>query len=131
MTYEGYIYKCLRLNIKKNSYRTFKLSQSNLAEKIINHVGLTVSESLKERDTSAVKPLLHKEKSSIGRKCIQNYRTEVGMLSYLQVSTRPEISMAVHQCAHISIIRVLCTKAVEFHKVYSVRITWKVEHYCL
>ena len=47
------------------------------------------------------KPLLHNDKSSLGRKCICNYRSEVGMLSYLLVTTRPEISMAINQCARV------------------------------
>ena len=57
-----------------------------------------MSASIKARDTTSGKPLLHKYKSSLGRKCVLNYRSKVGMLSYLRVLTRPEISMAVHQC---------------------------------
>ena len=67
-------------------------------EKIINHVGLEVYASLKAREKPAGKPLPHKDESSIGRKFVWNYREAVGMLSYLQVLTRPEIPMAVHQC---------------------------------
>ena len=69
-------------------------------EKVINHIGLIVSTSLEARETPAVKPLLHKDESSLGRKFIWNYRTAVGMLNYLQRLTRTEISMAVHQRAH-------------------------------
>ena len=56
LTDEGYIYNYLRVNIKNNSDRILELSQSHLAEKIINHVGLTVSAGLKARDTPAGKP---------------------------------------------------------------------------
>ena len=42
---------------------------------------------------------MHKYKSSIGRKYVWNYRAAVFMLGYLQVSTQPEISMVVNQCA--------------------------------
>ena len=68
-------------------------------EKIINHVVLTVSAGLKARKTLSRKPLLHKDKSSIGTKFICNYRELVGMSIYLQVSTHLEISMTLHQCA--------------------------------
>ena len=67
----------------------------------MNYVRLEVSESLKARDTPAGKPLMHKEESSLVRKCGFNYRSAFGMLSYLQISTRPDISMDVHQCSRI------------------------------
>ena len=68
-------------------------------EKVINHVVLEVPASLKATETPAGKPLLHKDEYIIGRKCVWNYRAAVGMLSYIQGSTQPEILMAVHQCA--------------------------------
>ena len=62
----------------------------------MNPVGFTVSKSTKSIEAPAGKPLLHKYGSSILKKCVWNYRAAVGMVSYLQGSTRPEISMAVH-----------------------------------
>ena len=99
MTDEGNISNYLGVNIKKKSDGTFKLLQSHLVEKIINHVGITMSASINSRETLAVKQLPYKEESSLERKWVCNYRAEVGMERYLQESTRPEISMAVHQCA--------------------------------
>ena len=84
LTDEGDISNYLGVNIKKYSDGTFKLLQSHLVEKIINHVGLTVSTSFKERETSAGKPVLHKDEYSQGRKCVYNYRAAVGILSYIQ-----------------------------------------------
>ena len=55
--------------------------------------------SLKARDTPAEKSSPNKDDSSLGLKRIWNYRAVLGMLSYLQGSTRPEILMSVHQCA--------------------------------
>ena len=75
---------------------TLELSQSHLVENSINHVGLEVFASLKARDTPAGKLLRHKYESSLRIKCVWNYRAAFGMLSYLQGSTRPEISMAVN-----------------------------------
>ena len=93
---EGDISNYLGVNIKKNSDGTFEFSQLHLVKKIINHVGLTVFASIKARESPARKPSLHKYLSSLGSKCVWNYRAAVGMLIGLQGSTRPEISMAVH-----------------------------------
>ena len=68
-------------------------------EKIINHVVLNVSVSLKSRETLSGKPLLHKYEYSLVRDYVWNYSADLGILSYLEGSTQTEISMAVHQCA--------------------------------
>ena len=99
LTDKGDISNYLGVNKKKNSDETIELLQSHLAEKIINHFGLTVSASLKSIETPAVKPLLRKDESSLGIKCACNYRSAASMLSYIHVSKQTEISMAVHQCA--------------------------------
>ena len=99
LTDERDISNYLGVNIKENSDWTFKLSQSHLVEKIINHVGLEVSVSLKSIDTTAGKPLMHKERYSLGRKCVWNVRAVDGMLIYLQGSIQLEISIPLHQCA--------------------------------
>ena len=49
LTDKGDLSNSIRVNIKKNSYGIFELSQSNLVDKIINYVGLEVSVSLKAR----------------------------------------------------------------------------------
>ena len=79
----------------KKSDFTFELFQSHLVGKIVNHVGLTLSVSLKWREIPAGKSFLHKDEYSIGIKCVWNYGSEVVMLSYVQVSTRPEIYTAI------------------------------------
>ena len=83
LVFEGSISNYLGVNIKKNSDGTLELLQSHMVDKIINHVGLTDSESLKSRETPAGKPLLNKYKSSPGKTFVWNYRSVVGMLSYL------------------------------------------------
>ena len=58
-----------------------------------------MSASLKSRETPAGKLIIHKDESSLGIKFVCNYRAVVHMLSYPQVYTQPEVSMAMHQCA--------------------------------
>ena len=87
LTDEGDILNYIGVKINKNLDGAFKLSQSFLVEKIIYHVWLTVSIILKSRETPAGKPLLNKGKSNQERKGVCNYRTAVGVLSYLQGST--------------------------------------------
>ena len=108
---KGDISNYLGFNIKKISDGTFELLQSHPIEKIINHVVLAVYASLKSIEVTTGKPLIYKDEYILARKCVWNYREEVGMLSYLQGSTGPEISMAVHQYTRFSIIRFLCTNA--------------------
>ena len=52
----------------------------------------------KERINPAGKSLLHADSEGLTQKHTWSYRTAVGMAGYLQGSTRPDISMAVHQC---------------------------------
>ena len=54
---EGDVSKYLGVTIKNNIYGTFKLQKMYLVEKIINLVGLEVSESIEARETPVGKPL--------------------------------------------------------------------------
>ena len=56
------------------------------------------------------KPILNKDLEGKPRKHKWEYRTAVGMLSYLQGNSRPEISMAVHQTARFCNDPKLCHK---------------------
>ena len=98
LTYEGDISNYIEVNINKNPDGTFKWLKLHLVDKIITRVVLTFSASLKSRETPTRKPLLHKYRYSRGRKCVWNYMAAVSMLSYLQGSKQPDISMTVHHC---------------------------------
>ena len=62
------------------------------------------------KPTPVGKPLLHKDLAGKPRKEDWNYRTAVGILTYLHVNSRPEMSMAVHQTA------CLCNKPMLTHE---------------
>ena len=96
---KGFISNYLRLNIKNNYDGTFGLSQSQLIDKITNHVGLTVSASLKQKENLVKKLLIHKDSIGLAIKGSYNYRDVFCMLSYIWGFTRPDIFMTVHQCA--------------------------------
>ena len=51
------------------------------------------------RLTPDVGPLLSRDEDGPERKHDWKYQTLTGMLGYLQGTTRPDISMATHQCA--------------------------------
>ena len=90
LTDEGVISNRLGVSIKNNPDGGFQLSQSRLVDKIIIHVGLTTSLSIKLKEPPVQKMFLHKDSSGLTRKWIWNYRSTAGMLSCLQGSKQPE-----------------------------------------
>ena len=54
------------------------------------------------KTTPVAKELLNKDLEGKPRKENWKYRTAIGMLEYLTGNSRPEITMAVHQCARFS-----------------------------
>ena len=94
---EGSMDKFLGVNIDRNKDGSIEVSQPHLITRFLELIGIEDNENPKL--LPAVKPLLHRDVNGPGRKYSWNYRTAVGMLTYLQGSTRPDISMAVHQCA--------------------------------
>ena len=87
----------LGVQIEKLPNGTIKLFQPYLIERIINLV--IQDKPLNPSKVPAVKELLHKDADGPVRKYDWNYRQVIGMLSYLQGTTRPDLAMATHQCA--------------------------------
>jgi histone deacetylase 1/2 len=96
---EGDMTKYLGVDINHLPDGSFELRQPYLIDRIIDTLGLQDSHTV---PTPSVKPLLHKDLDGLPRKNSFHYRSIIGMLGYLQNSTRPDIAMAVHQCARFN-----------------------------
>ena len=102
LTDEGDINKFLGIEITQLDDKRFKISQPYLTDRIISFLIINANDHNVEtnaKSTPVGKPLLHKDLSDQPRKETLNYRTAIGMRTYLQGNSRPEISMAVHQTA--------------------------------
>jgi len=107
LTDEGSLDKYLGVDVKYKDKGQIELVQPFLIQRIIDLLGLEKDSTHSPRPTPATKPLLHKDLLGEKRKNTWNYRQAVGMLTYLQATSRPDISMAVHQCARYSICPML------------------------
>ena len=80
-------------------YRSgFIMSQPFLLDRIIKAVGFDSASTESARDgVPAVYPLLSKDCDGLSHKANWKYRSVIGMLGYLQGTSRPVIVMAAHQ----------------------------------
>ena len=101
LTDEGSIDKYLGVDITTHQDGTYELKQPYLTKRIIQELKLSSVETQK-RSTPVACPLLHKDLAGSERIKSWNYRSIIGMMTYLQGISRPDISMAVHQCARFS-----------------------------
>ena len=96
----GNLENYLGVQVAKRADGSLLLTQPFLIQKIINAV--IGDQRINPSKVPAIKNLLHKDSSGPARKFDFNYRQIVGMLTYLQGTTRPELAMSVHQCARFS-----------------------------
>jgi hypothetical protein len=111
LTDEGDINTFLGVEIKHRNDEVFEMSQPHLIDRILSFLQLEHNghdTSTKERITPAASKVLNKALEGKPRKKTWKYRTAVGMLSYLQANTRPDVSMATHQKPLASAI-ILCS----------------------
>ena len=101
LTDEGSIDKYLGVDITKLSDGSYELKQPYLIKRIIDELKLSITKTQK-RPMPVATPLLHKDLAGLERVKLWNYRSVIGMLTYLQGISRPDISMAVYQCARFS-----------------------------
>ena len=97
LTDEGDVNNFLGTEITHNEDSSFEMSQHCLIESLLSILGLGDNEFDTSTTTPVAKGLLHRDLDGKLRKLSWKYRTAVGMISYLQVHTRPDISMPVHQ----------------------------------
>jgi hypothetical protein len=100
LTCEGDVGAFLGIAIVRNAQGHMELTQPGLIEKIIQECGLETES--KQHKTPAITKILHRDSSGAQREHAWKYRTLIGMLTYLSMSSRPDIAFAVHQCARFS-----------------------------
>ena len=101
LTDDGELKDYLGTRFDRRSDGSIELSQPRMIERILHIVGLGQGGSrIKLHSTPACdKKLLDKDPNQSPRKQLWHYRSAVGCLSYLQAMVRPDITMAVQQCA--------------------------------
>ncbi len=100
---EGSINKLRGIEIKRLGAKEFEITQPFLIDCFVTFLGLKPDEyevHCNNKFTQAAAQILKKNLNGKSRKKSWNYRTAVGMLSYLQGHTRPDTSMPVHQTTH-------------------------------
>jgi hypothetical protein len=105
LTDEGNIDKFLGLEIKRLGLKEFEISQPFLIDCIITFLRLQSNTSdthCNDKFTPSAAQILNKDLQDKPRKKTWKYRTAVGMMSYLQAHSQPDISMPVHQTACFS-----------------------------
>jgi hypothetical protein len=105
LTDEGNVNKFLDVEITKLDDNTFELSQPFLINRILSFLGLCQNKfdtDANPSSTPVAKGLLHRDLAGKPQKYSWKHRTAIGMLSYLQNTSCPEISMATHQTAHFA-----------------------------
>ena len=109
LTDEGDIDKFLGIEIEHHDDGSFEISQPHLITRILTLLRLDANNEWKTSTNGKQLPgeklILHKDENGDPRRYEEhwNYRTAIGMLTYLQGNSRPDISVHVHQCARFSI----------------------------
>ena len=88
----------LGIQVTRGKDRTITLNQPQLIDSILKD--MKFQSNMKEKDTPALSlVILQKDKQGKPFNNDFHYRRVIGKLNFLEKSTRPDISYAVHQCA--------------------------------
>jgi len=93
----------LGVNIQHHEDGTVHLTQPHLIDSILKELGFQAN-SAKSKATPAAssKLLSHHDNAPPHDEATFHYRRIISKLNYLEKSTRPDISYAMHQCARFS-----------------------------
>ena len=98
---QGDVGDFLGICIKKRKDGSIHLSQPQLIDSIIQDLHLQPGSNSKSTP-SVTSTLLHKDTDGSDMQPEFHYRSVIGKLNFLEKSTRPDISVSVHQCARFS-----------------------------
>ena len=121
LTDEVDVNKFLGIEITHNEDSSFEMSRHFLIDRLLSLLGLGKNEFDTSTTTPVAKGLLHRDLAGKPHKLLWKYRTAVGMVSYLQVHTRPDISIPVHQTSRF------CNNPIRCHK----KALMSIGHYLL
>ncbi len=103
LTVEGDISDFLSINIQCHNDGTVYLTQTHLIDSILKELGLQAYSAKSKATPAASSKLLgHHDDAPPHDEDSFHYRRIIGKLNYLKKSTQPDISYAMHQCAHFS-----------------------------
>ena len=98
---QGEVGNLLGIQIQKRDDGSIILTQPHLIDSIIQHLHLQ-SRSNPKGTPSITTKLLHKDANGPEMTPDFHYRSVIGKLNFLEKSTRPDISVSVHQCARFT-----------------------------
>ncbi len=103
LTVEGDVSDFLGVNIQHHDNGTIHLTQPHLIDSILEELGLQANSTKSKTTLAASSKLLgHHDDAPPHDEDSFHYRCIIGKLNYLEKSTRPDISYAMHQCACFS-----------------------------
>ena len=108
----GSVQDFLGIRITKNTNGSIQMVQTGLINAILTDVGITDCKT----NYTPTDQVLHPDTNGPPRREKWNYRSVIGKLNFLAQNTRPDISMAVHNCARF------CTNPTQLHEIAIKRI---------